>query len=128
MGAYRLPKATEAEQHTRNSAVNQAMLSAAHVPLHTAMSVVRVMELAARCARDGNVNAISDAASAAAMARAALAAAGYNVRANLSGHPDKFSSAKMLSDLKDLEARGHSIDQEIRETLLERAKLESPAG
>jgi glutamate formiminotransferase/formiminotetrahydrofolate cyclodeaminase len=123
LGAYKLPKTTEAEQLTRNAAINQAMSSAARVPLHTATSAVQVMELAARCARDGNVNAIIDAVSGATMARAALNAASYNVRINLQGLPEESTSARMLDDLKDLEARGDSIDQQIRKTLLERVKL-----
>ena len=44
---------------------------------------VSVMELAVEAAELGNLNAISDAGSAVALSRAALTAAGYNVRINL---------------------------------------------
>ena len=52
--------------------------------------------------RDGNLNAISDALSGAAMARAALTAAGYNVRINLYDHPDKATVEEMLDELWSL--------------------------
>lgn len=123
MGAYKLPKGTEAEQQKRQAAINLAMLSAARVPLHTADDAVQVMELAAKCVRDANVNAISDAVSGAAMAKAALTAAGYNVRINLYGLPDKQTAGQLLDDLDALEARAESIDKEIRETVQQRAKL-----
>ena len=41
-------------------------------PLRVAKDAVKVMELASKCAKEGNLNAISDAASGFAMARAAL--------------------------------------------------------
>jgi len=123
MGAYKLPKTSDAEQRTRQAAINLATLNAAHVPLDTAAGAVRVMELASKCVRDANVSAISDAVSGAAMARAALTAAACNVRINLYGHPDNVTSEKMLQDLRELEARGDLIEKEIRKTVQERAKL-----
>ena len=99
MGAYRLPKVSAEEKRTRQAAIHMAMMNAAHVPLHTAAAAVEVMELAAKCARDANLNAISDAVSGASMARAALTAAGYNVRINLYEHPDQSTSKKMLDQL-----------------------------
>ena len=54
-----------------------------------AQKSVSVMALAERVVALGNLNAISDGASAAAMARAALTSAGYNVRINLAGLADK---------------------------------------
>ena len=88
MAAYRLPKDTEVQAAARDAAVQSAMLEAARVPYETATDALRVLELSARCASKANVNAISDALSGAAMARAALTAAGYNVRINLHHHPD----------------------------------------
>jgi len=123
MGAYKLPKLTEAEQRAREAAVNLAMLNAARVPLHTAANAVQVMELAAKCVQDANLNAISDAVSGAAMARAALTAASYNVRINLYELPEKATSEKMLRELRDLESRAETIQQRIQTTVQQRAKL-----
>jgi glutamate formiminotransferase / formiminotetrahydrofolate cyclodeaminase len=123
MEAYRLPKDTEAQKAKRDVAVQKAMLSAARVPSETAAAAVRVLELAARCVAQANVNAISDALSGAAMARAALTAAGYNVRINLYDHPDKVSSEALLSTLTELEARADAIEAGIRREVQARAKL-----
>ena len=57
-------------------------------------------------AEKGNSNAITDAGSAAALARAALTGAGMNVRINLTGLEDPDSAAKMHSRLEDLPAAG----------------------
>jgi glutamate formiminotransferase/formiminotetrahydrofolate cyclodeaminase len=117
MGAFKLPKATEDDQKTRQAAIKSATLNAAHVPLHTVANSVKVMDLAARCARDGNLNAISDAMSGAALARAALTAAGYNVRINLNSLEDRSAGEKMLKELRDLEEKADVIEKEIRKTM-----------
>ncbi|HEY5983313.1 MAG TPA: glutamate formimidoyltransferase [Anaerolineales bacterium] len=123
MGAYKLPKSTQAATEARQNAISRAMMNAAHVPLHTAEAAVQVMELAARCARDGNVNAISDAVSGASMARAALTAAGYNVRINLYGMTEDATAEQMLSELSGLGTRAEAADRQIQEALAQRAKL-----
>ncbi len=61
------------------------------------------MELAEKCARDGNVNAISDAMTASQLAHAAVTSAGYNVRINLNSLEEEAASKKMLQELADLE-------------------------
>ena len=94
MGTFRLPKKTDEEKTARKSAIIHATLNAANVPLHVATDAVKVMELAIKCAQRGNVNAISDAMSGFAMCRAALTAAGYNVRINLDLLEDKSMGEK----------------------------------
>ncbi len=125
MGAFKLPKETEEQQKARAAAIQIAMLNAAYVPLHTVKNAVKVMELAARCAKDGNKNAISDAMSGAALARAALTAAGYNVRINLNSLEDKSAGEKMLKELVDLEKQADAIEKEIRQTMKTRGGLTS---
>jgi formiminotetrahydrofolate cyclodeaminase len=78
---------------------------------------MRVMELAAQAAATGNLNALSDGASGAAMAHAALAAAGTNVRINVNSLADKSLGAGLLSELKALEARAAQLEAEIHQTL-----------
>ncbi len=125
MGTFKLPKETEEQQKARKAAIHMATLNAAHVPLHTVQSAVKVMELAAKCAKDGNLNAISDAMSGASMARAALTAAGYNVRINLNSLEDKLAGGKMLKELKELEEQADKIEKEIRKTMEERGGVAS---
>ncbi|GAB4420477.1 MAG: hypothetical protein Kow002_08850 [Anaerolineales bacterium] len=120
MGAFRLPKTTEEEKAARTASIQRATMNAAHVPLHVAEGAVKVMELALRCVESGNVNAISDAASAAAMAKAALTAAGYNVRINVAGLPDPSAGEQFIDPLKELETRAVEIETSIREKMQER--------
>jgi formiminotetrahydrofolate cyclodeaminase len=81
------------------------------------------MELALKLTKKGNANAISDAMSGFAMCRASLTAAGYNVRINLNTLEDKSVGEKMLTELKELEAKADQLEKEIRQTMTERGGL-----
>ncbi len=117
MGAFKLPKETEEQKKARDAKIQLAMMNAAHVPLHTVKDAVKVMELAGMLVKDANLNAISDAMSGAAMARASITAAGYNVRINLNSLEDKSAGEKMLKELKELEKKADKIEKEIRKTM-----------
>jgi len=117
MGAFRLPKGTEEEQTKRNAAIHVATLNAARVPLRVAKDAVKVMELALKCAREANINAISDSMSAFAMSRAALTAAVFNVKINLNSLQDKSVGEKVLEELKRLDVKADELEKEIRRTL-----------
>lgn len=123
LGTFKLPKETEEQQKARHAAIQIATMNAAHVPLHTVSDAVKVMDLAARCAKEGNLNAISDSMSAAALARAAVTAAGYNVRINLNSLDEKLAGQKILAELQELEQRASAIEADIRKTMEERAKI-----
>jgi glutamate formiminotransferase/formiminotetrahydrofolate cyclodeaminase len=120
MGAYRLPKGTDREKEARRKSIQNATLNAAHVPLHVAEGAVKVMELALSCVESANVNAISDAASAAAMAKAGLTAAGYNVRINVAALPDPSAGEQYLSQVRELEKQALEIEKSIRQEMEER--------
>jgi glutamate formiminotransferase/formiminotetrahydrofolate cyclodeaminase len=123
MAKFKMPKDTEEQKSARNAAIAQATLNAAHVPLHVSEHAVKVMELALKCARHGNVNAISDAMSGFAMARASLTAAGYNVRININSLEDKSPGERMLMELADLESRADELEVEIQNVMKERAGI-----
>jgi formiminotetrahydrofolate cyclodeaminase len=75
------------------------------------------MDLALKCAKEANVNAISDSMSGFAMARAALTAAVFNVKINLNSLTDKSAGEKMLEELKGLDAKAEELEKEIRKTM-----------
>ncbi len=87
--AYRLPKETETQVSARKSAIDDALVHAAQVPLETARACAAVAELAARAATKGNTNAASDAGVAALLAEAACRGAAYNVRINVAAMNDR---------------------------------------
>jgi glutamate formiminotransferase/formiminotetrahydrofolate cyclodeaminase len=123
MATFKLPKETEEQKSKRGAAIIQATLNAAHIPLHVSEAAVKVMELALKCARHGNVNAISDAMSGFAMARAALTAAGYNVKININTLEDKSAGGKMLKELAKLEKEADKLEKEIRAVMKERGGI-----
>ncbi|NOZ00186.1 MAG: glutamate formimidoyltransferase [Chloroflexi bacterium] len=124
MSAFKLPKGTDEEKQARSRAIQSATLYAAQVPLETARYAVEVIELAGRVVALGNLNAITDAASGAALARSGLVSAGYNVRINLTSLKDEAVRDALLDDLHAIERRADEIDQSIRRTLTERGGLE----
>ena len=123
LGTFKLPKDTEEQQKARHAAIQMATMNAAHVPLHTVSNAVKVMDLAARCAKEGNLNAISDSMSGACLAHAAVTAAGYNVRININSLEEKSAGQNMLDELQELEKRADTIENEIRKTMEERAQM-----
>ena len=85
--ARRLPESTDAEREARAATMAAADLEACRVPLETARACVRIGQLAAAAAGQGNVNAVSDAGVAGLLARAAGEGALLNVDINLKSLP-----------------------------------------
>jgi formiminotetrahydrofolate cyclodeaminase len=124
MATFKLPKETDEQKAARSAGILKAALNAANVPLHVADDAVKVMELALKCAKDANVNAISDALSGFAMARAALTAAGYNVRINIKSLGDVSSpGGRMLMELGELEEKADQLEKEIQKVMKERGGI-----
>jgi len=123
MATFKLPKETEEQKAARNAAIFNATLNAAHIPLHVSEDVLKVMELALKCAKHGNLNAISDSMSGFAMSRAALTAAGYNVRININSLEDKSAGDKMLTELAELENEADKLEKEIHAVMQERGGI-----
>ena len=123
MATFKLPKDTDEQKQARNSAIVKATLNAAYIPLHVSEDAVKVMELALKCAKNGNLNAISDSMSGFAMARASLTAAGYNVRININSLEDKSAGEKMLTELAELEKKADKLEKEIRKVMKDRGGI-----
>jgi glutamate formiminotransferase/formiminotetrahydrofolate cyclodeaminase len=123
LDAYKLPHESLEEQTYRDSAIFEASLHAAQVPLAVAQKAVAVMALAERCTALGNLNAISDAASALALSQAALTSAGYNVRININGLSDKTAGENLLIQLNALELHARKLEKKVQNTLNERGGI-----
>ncbi len=123
MATFKLPKDTDEQRAARSAAIVQATLNAAHIPLHVCEGAVKAMELALKCVKHGNLNAISDAMSGFAMSRAALTAAGYNVKININSLEDKSMGEKMLEELAKLEKKADELEKEIRAVMKERGGI-----
>jgi glutamate formiminotransferase/formiminotetrahydrofolate cyclodeaminase len=123
MATFKLPKETGEQKSTRDAAIMNATLNAAHIPLNVAEDAVKVMELALKCAQRANLNAISDSMSGFVMSRAALTAAGYNVKININSLEDKSAGNKMLKELTALEKQADKLEKEIRKVMKERGGI-----
>ncbi|MDR3574824.1 MAG: glutamate formimidoyltransferase [Anaerolineaceae bacterium] len=123
LSASKLPKDSQEQIAVRNSAVEEATLHAIEVPLRVAQQVVEVFELLISVAAVGNVNAISDAGSGIALARAALTCAGLNIKTNLAGLKDQTSAQPFLLELGRLEGKAADVEAQFAIILKERSNL-----
>jgi formiminotetrahydrofolate cyclodeaminase len=126
MKARRLPRDTEQEKTERIKAIQAASINAARVPLEVARESLQIMQLAVKAAELGNINAISDAGTAAALAIAAITGAGFNVRINLLGLEKESDPARMINELKSIEKQAEKIEGSLKGILNERGGLEIP--
>jgi glutamate formiminotransferase/formiminotetrahydrofolate cyclodeaminase len=94
----------ELDGEARAAAMEDATRHAAEVPLRVARLSRDAGRLAAQVARIGNVNAVSDAAAGAIMARAAVQVAGLNVKINGVSLRDQALAAAWREELTGLEA------------------------
>ena len=120
VAAYRLPKGTEKEKAARKQAIQVALINAARVPLATARDAVGVLELTRTAAQLGNVNALSDAGTAAHLARAAFEGAALNVRINADQITDSDQVDGLLGELSDLRKQCVLLSQETLTGMEER--------
>jgi glutamate formiminotransferase/formiminotetrahydrofolate cyclodeaminase len=117
MAAMKLPKGTDEEKAARREAMQQATRGAIDVPLNTLHCCVGLVGLAATAADKGNPNAVTDAGTAAVLARAAAVSAAYNVRINLMGLKDEAFVAQTKDEiatlLADIETRVAAVEETI---------------
>jgi glutamate formiminotransferase/formiminotetrahydrofolate cyclodeaminase len=123
MAAYRLPRETEEETTARDEAIEAATRRAALVPLGVARDALAALRLTVQAATVGNLNAITDAGSAALMARAAIGAATLNVQINAQKLVDKAVGQSWLDELSQIQTETEILYEEMVGTLAERAAL-----
>jgi glutamate formiminotransferase/formiminotetrahydrofolate cyclodeaminase len=117
MAALRLPKVSDEERAARARALEAATQRAGETPLRAAERSTAALELAAEVAESGNPSAASDAGSAGALARAALAAAAMNVRVNAASLKDVAIVARWRDQLLELERRAAEAETRLQRAL-----------
>lgn len=118
--AYRMPKDSAEAQPARQAAIEAAMEGAARVPLEVIGLLVEVLEMAEQVAARGNLNALTDAASGAELAHAALRSASLNVRINLSSLQDQELTNRLWEDLQHYEERAAILGERIHTVVKDR--------
>ncbi len=101
MGAYGMPKETDADKAERDKAIQAALKLATDVPLACARAAREVIDLAAIASDKGNLNVISDAGVGVLAGYAALRSAALNV----------FTNARMITDKTFAEAKLKELNQ-----------------
>jgi len=102
MGAYGMPKETDAEKAVRDKAIQSALKLATDVPLACAYAAREVIDLAAIASSKGNLNVISDAGVGVLAGYAALRSAALNVLTNARMITDKTFAEAKLKELNQL--------------------------
>lgn len=123
MQAVRLPKDTPEQQAERDAAVQAATQATILAPMAVSRMAVEALRLAVEAARSGNSNAISDAASGAALARASLTGASLNVRINCPNMSDQAQAQEYLARIRKLQDEAAGLESELERILLERGNL-----
>ncbi len=105
---YSMPRSTTEEKDARTSAMQTALREAAEVPFAIAALCADLLELASPVAEKGNPNVVSDAATAAHLAHAALYSALVNVDINLKYLKDETFVSRMQAEVAELKASAAS--------------------
>jgi formiminotetrahydrofolate cyclodeaminase len=100
--AFKLPKATKKEEAARRAAIHAAARQAALAPLQVLHECFDVLVEAEAIAGRSNLNARSDAATAASLAEAGARGAAANVLINLSSTGDDAFAEETTADVVDL--------------------------
>lgn len=108
------------EGEAKKQAVEEATIGAGEVPLRVANLSARVARLAQQIAQMGNVNAVSDAAAGAILARAAVEAAALNVKINGVGLQDQTLAQSWRDEIDQLEKEVNEIVTAVKETTASR--------
>ncbi|MCZ6689843.1 MAG: glutamate formimidoyltransferase [Planctomycetota bacterium] len=109
MASFKIPK----DAPERKAKIQEAMIGAAETPLETARQCLEVLRQSLVAAGKGNKNALSDAGTAAALARAGIRGAAYNVRINVASIKDESTGSRLRDALEKIESEAVSLDREV---------------
>jgi glutamate formiminotransferase / formiminotetrahydrofolate cyclodeaminase len=122
--AMKLPKDSDTERTARSEAIEQATWKAVESPLEVCQHVVAVLELLAEVAETGNISAVADVAAGAAMAHAALQAAGLNIKVNVSSMSNVDDASRWLATLNELDVRAKQLEERMQRAVKARIGIE----
>jgi methenyltetrahydrofolate cyclohydrolase len=111
MGAYGMPKETDADKAARDKAIQAALKQATDVPMACARAARQVIDIAATASDKGNLNVISDAGVGVLAGYAALRSAALNVFTNARMITDKTFAEAKLKELNELLAGAESVTE-----------------
>jgi len=113
MKAFKMPKDTEKQKEKRKQAIQEGYKTAASVPLETARTCEKILDVALVIAEKGNQNSITDAVVSALMANAGVKAAVLNVKINLGSIKDEKFVERITVELEEIERNAVDKTDEI---------------
>jgi formiminotetrahydrofolate cyclodeaminase len=122
MDARAMPRETEDQRVLRAGEIEVALKGAATVPLEIAGVAVQVLGLLENLAEIGNPSALSDAATGAQLALAAVTSARYNVLVNTARIEDEEFTAEHRSRADDLLERAVEITARVEALFMDSIK------
>ncbi len=122
MEAKRMPKSTEEEREKRKKAMQEGLKYAVEVPMDTARTSAKVIDLAERAAEQGKKDAVSDALVAAQMAYSGVVGGIANVKINLGDIEDEEFVKEMLEECERLKEEYMEKKSEVIEKAEDRLK------
>jgi len=121
MLAMKMPKDNKAKRLT---AIEEATINAAEVPLEVAEMTIASLKLSEIGAQLGNENAITDAGTAAAMAMGALKGAALNVRINLASLDKSEKSDSIEKQLTLFETEAEQLNEKVNSIIRNRGGIQ----
>jgi formiminotetrahydrofolate cyclodeaminase len=119
--AFKMPKETDQQKEMRSKAIQNGYKIAANVPLETAKTCEKLLDVAMIVTKKGNKNSITDSAVSALMAQSGVKSAILNVKINLISIKDKEFVDKTVSELnilqKDADKKTNQIMKMIETSL-----------
>jgi len=112
MGAYGMPKESDADKAKRDQAIQAALKLATDVPMACARAARQVIDIAATASDKGNLNVISDAGVGVLAGYAALRSAALNVFTNARMITDKTFAEAKLKELNQLLAGAEGVTEQ----------------
>ncbi|UCF49963.1 MAG: glutamate formimidoyltransferase [Thermoplasmatales archaeon] len=113
MKAFKMPKETEEQKEKRSKAIQEGYKTAAKVPLETAKTCERILDIARIVAEKGNQNSITDSAVSALMAQVGVESAILNVTINLGSIKDEKFVNSISIEIKKLKNNANKKAKEI---------------
>ena len=113
MGAYRLPKETDAQKVLRSAAIQEGLKQATRVPLACIKICAEAIQIAQRSAEHGNLNVISDTGAGVLALQAAMRSAALNVYINMPSIKDPVFVASVSQELETLMAENLPLTEAV---------------
>lgn len=111
--AYGMPRGTDEEAAAQKAALQAALVDACEVPLEIMRQCVQVVESCVFLAKHGSALAVSDAGAGAVLAKAALLAAGLNVRINIASMDDAARAGAYREEMEELIDAGGALADDV---------------